>query len=253
MLLPITVLQKRLLKNMESDVVVSVSNVFKNFGRLKVLNDISFELKRGKITCVLGASGCGKTTLLKIVAGLEKATQGEVITKLKLPGKAVGYMSQEDSLLPWKTAEQNVLFGMELTGTRNHRQAMRMLKLVKLARFFRFYPSQLSGGQRQRVNLARMLAVSPQLLLLDEPLSALDLVVKNDLVKVIRNYVHEKKATALMITHSVEEALAMADQILILSARPAVITAKIDVLDERRNELFSAVKEQLEEAILEKK
>jgi len=245
--------QRRLSKNMENDVVVSVSHVSKNFDRLKVLNDISLELKRGKITCVLGGSGCGKTTLLKIIAGLEKATKGDIITDLQLPGKTVGYMSQEDSLLPWKTAEQNVSFAMELTGAKNHRQAMKMLKLVKLARFFRFYPKQLSGGQRQRVSLARMLAVSPQLLLLDEPLSALDLVVKNDLVKVIRNYVQEKNATALMITHSVEEAIAIADQILILSTRPAIITAKIDVSDIRRNELFSSVKKQLEEAILEKK
>ena len=238
---------------MENNVVVSVSHVSKNFDRLKVLNDISFDLKRGKITCVLGGSGCGKTTLLKIIAGLEKASKGEIITDLKLPGKAIGYMSQEDSLLPWKTAEQNVLFAMELTGTKNHRQAMRMLKLVKLSRFFRYYPSQLSGGQRQRISLARMLAVSPQLLLLDEPLSALDLVVKNDLVKIIRNYVQENSATALMITHSVEEAIAIADQILILSTRPAVITAQIDVSDAKRNELFSSVKKQLEEAILEKK
>lgn len=238
---------------MVNDVVVAVSHVSKNFDRLKVLNDISLELKRGKITCVLGGSGCGKTTLLKIISGLEKATKGEVITELKLPGRVVGYMSQEDSLLPWKTAEQNVLFAMELTGTKNHRQAMKMLKLVKLARFFRYYPSQLSGGQRQRVSLARMLAGSPQLLLLDEPLSALDLVVKNDLVKVIRNYVQERKATALMITHSVEEAIAMADQILILSTRPTEITAQIEVSDKQRNELFSLVKKQLEAAILEKK
>ena len=98
-----------------------------------------------------------------------------------------------------------------------------------------------------------MLAVSPQLLLLDEPLSALDLVVKNDLTKVIRNYVHENNATALMITHSVEEAIAIADQILILSARPASIAAKIDVSDTQRNELFPTVKKQLEKAILEKK
>ena len=238
---------------MENNAVVAASHISKSFGRLRVLDDISFELKRGKITCVLGSSGCGKTTLLKIVGGLEKASKGNVITELELPGKSVGYMSQEDSLLPWKTAEQNVLFAMELTGLKNHRQAMKMLKSVKLARFFRFYPSQLSGGQRQRVSLARMLASSPQLLLLDEPLSALDLVVKNDLVSVIQNYVREKNAAALMITHSIEEALAISDQILILSPRPASITARIDVSDTQRNELFSFVKRQLEEAIGEKK
>ena len=238
---------------MEDSIVVSVSHVSKNFDNLKVLNDISFNLIQGKITCVLGGSGCGKTTLLKIIAGLEKATKGDITTNLILPGKAVGYMSQEDSLLPWKTAEQNVSFAMELVGMKNHRQAMKMLKLVKLARFFRFYPKQLSGGQRQRVSLARMLSVSPQLLLLDEPLSALDIVVKNDLVKIIRNYVQEKNATALMITHSVEEAVSIADQILILSSRPASVVSKIEINDKQRNELFSLVKKQLEAAIMEKK
>ena len=238
---------------MESDVVVSVCHISKNFDRLNVLKDVSLDLKKGEITCILGGSGCGKTTLLKIIAGLEKATAGEIITKLQLPGKAVGYMSQEDSLLPWKTAEQNVSFAMELIGVKDHKQAMKMLNAVKLARFFRFYPSQLSGGQRQRVSLARMLAVSPQLLLLDEPLSALDLVVKNDLVKVIQKYVKEKNAAALMITHSVEEALSIADRILILSSRPASIVSRIEVDDKQRNELFSSVKKQLEEAILKKK
>lgn len=238
---------------MEDSIVVSVSHVSKNFDNLKVLDDISFNLIQGKITCVLGGSGCGKTTLLKIIAGLEKATKGDILTHLQLPGKAVGYMSQEDSLLPWKTAEQNVLFAMELVGMKSHRQAMKMLKLVKLARFFRYYPSQLSGGQRQRVSLARMLSVSPKVLLLDEPLSALDIVVKNDLVKIIRNYVQEKNTTALMITHSVEEAVSIADQILILSSRPASIFTKIEINDKQRNELFSLVKKQLEEAIMEKK
>lgn len=238
---------------MVDNVLVSVNNITKKFGRLEVLNDISFDLLNGQITCVLGASGCGKTTLLKIIAGLESASKGHIKTNLQLPGRAVGYMSQEDSLLPWKTAEQNVLFALELIGTKSHRQAMKMLKLVKLSRFFRFYPAQLSGGQKQRVSLARMLAVSPQLLLLDEPLSALDLVVKNDLVKIIRDYVQEKNATALMITHSVEEALSVADQILILSNRPARITARISISDDTRNELFSTVKQALEQAISEKK
>lgn len=238
---------------MENDIVVSVYHVSKNFDHLKVLSDVSLNLKKGKITCILGGSGCGKTTLLKIIAGLEKATKGDITTNLILPSKAVGYMSQEDSLLPWKTAEQNVSFAMELVGLKNHRQAMRMLKLVKLARFFRFYPKQLSGGQRQRVSLARMLSVSPQLLLLDEPLSALDIVVKNDLVKIIRNYVQEKNATALMITHSVEEAVSIADQILILSSRPASVVSIIEINDKQRNELFSLVKKQLEAAIMEKK
>lgn len=238
---------------MDNNVLVSVQNISKNFDKLKVLDDISLELKEGHITCILGSSGCGKTTLLKIIAGLEKATKGHVKSSLKLPGKDVGYMSQEDSLLPWKTAEQNVLFALELLGTKKHRQAMKMLRLVHLTHFSRYYPNELSGGQRQRVSLARMLALLPKLLLLDEPLSALDVVIKNDLTKIIRNYVLEQKATALMITHSIEEALLMADTILILSPRPACITDIIEITDNNRNEAFARVKSALEKACKEKK
>ena len=233
--------------------VINAEHITKSFNRLKVLEDVSLSLKKGKITCVLGPSGCGKSTLLKIIAGLETPTKGNIVTDITLPGKAVGYMSQEDSLLPWKTAEQNVSLAMELVGIKNHRQAMKMLRLVHLARFFRFYPAELSGGQRQRVSLARMLSVTPKLLLLDEPFSALDIVVKNELAEIIRNYVSEQQATALMITHSVEEALLIADKVVILSPRPARITEIIEVQDKERNNLFAKVKTSLEKSIMEKK
>ncbi len=239
---------------MENNIsVVTVKNITKNFNRLKVLDDVSLSLDKGKITCVLGPSGCGKSTLLKIIAGLETPSKGKIVADISLPGKAVGYMSQEDSLLPWKTAEQNVSLAMELIGVKNHRQAMKMLKLVHLARFFRFYPAELSGGQRQRVSLARMLSIVPQLLLLDEPFSALDIVVKNELAQIIRNYVLEHQAAALMITHSVEEALLLADRIVILSPRPACVTEVIDVQDSKRDNLFAKVKTALEKSISEKK
>lgn len=238
---------------MENNILISAENISKSFKKLKVLDNISLDLYQGKITCILGSSGCGKTTLLKIIAGLEKASKGKIISSLTLPGKEVGYMSQEDSLLPWKTAEQNVLFALELIGIKNHRQAMKMLRLVHLNHFSRYYPHELSGGQRQRVSLARMLALSPKLLLLDEPLSALDIVIKSDLVQIIRNYVITNQATALMITHSIEEALMVADTILIFSPRPACITDRIEINDSERNKAFAHVKEALENAIRERK
>ncbi len=239
---------------MESNFLVTAQHITKNYGKLKVLDDITLKLQAGKITCVLGSSGCGKTTLLKILGGLETPTNGTISSNFSLPGKSVGYMSQENSLLPWKTAEQNVLFAMELVGAKkNHRQAMKMLRKVRLSRFFRYYPVELSGGQKQRVALARMLAVSPTLLLLDEPFSALDMVVKNDLAQIIRNYVKETQAAAFMITHSIEEALIIADTVLILTSRPARIADKIEITDKERNNIFSKIKLSLEKTILEKK
>lgn len=239
---------------MESNLLIKASHIVKNYGRLKVLDDISLNLQAGKITCILGSSGCGKTTLLKILGGMEEQTSGSISSDISIPGKSVGYMSQEDSLLPWKTAEQNVLFAMELVGAKkNHRHAMKMLKKVQLSRFFKYYPTELSGGQRQRVALARTLAVSPKLLLLDEPFSALDMVVKNDLAHIIRDYVKETQATAFMITHSIEEVLLIADTVLILTSRPAHIADRIDITDKERDNIFAKIKQSLEKTISEKK
>lgn len=234
---------------MTSNILISATNISKNFGKLKVLDDISLSLSAGEITCVLGGSGCGKTTLLKILSGLEKPSVGNVISKIDLPGKFVGYMSQEDSLLPWKTAIENVAFASELLDKKDIRHALKMLKLVNISRFHSYYPAELSGGQKQRVNLARMLAISPKVLFLDEPLSALDIVVKNDLTQVIRNYVKDNEASALMITHSIEEALLLADRIIILSTLPAHISAEYKIKDNQRESMFSTIKNELEKAI----
>ncbi len=233
--------------------ILSAENISKRYGNLHVLDDISLELKPKEITCILGASGCGKTTLLKILAGLEKQSKGKIISDIQLPGSSVGYMSQEDSLLPWKTALQNVAFALELLKMPDNNKAMKMLQSVHLSRFHNYYPAELSGGQKQRINLARMLVLNPKILFLDEPLSALDILVKNDLAAIIKQYVRDTNSSALMITHSIEEALLLADKIIILTTIPAHIFKTIEVKDSKRETLYAEVKKSFEQAVKESK
>lgn len=238
---------------MSNKSILSAENISKRYGNLHVLDDISLDLKPKEITCILGASGCGKTTLLKILAGLEKQSKGKIISDIQLPGSSVGYMSQEDSLLPWKTALQNVAFALELLKIPDNNKAMKMLQSVHLSRFHNYYPAELSGGQKQRINLARMLVLNPKILFLDEPLSALDILVKNDLVAIIKQYVRDTNSSALMITHSIEEALLLADKIIILTTIPARIFKTIEVKDSKRETLYAEVKQSFEEAVKESK
>ena len=236
---------------MGNEVLLSAKNIFKQYNRLQVLDDISLTLKKGEIICVLGASGCGKTTLLKILAGLETQSKGQVKSDIQLPGPSVGYMSQEESLLPWKTALQNVAFSLDLLGISDNKKALKMLQSVHLSRFHHYYPAQLSGGQKQRINLARMLVLEPKILFLDEPLSALDILVKNDLAKIIKEYVQNSGAAAFMITHSIEEALLLADKIIILTTLPARIYREINIKESQREDLYAKVKGLFEEAVQE--
>ena len=238
---------------MSNKSILSAENISKRYGNLHVLDDISLDLKPQEITCILGASGCGKSTLLKILAGLEKQSKGKITSDIQLPGSSVGYMSQEDSLLPWKTALQNVAFALELLKMPDNNKTMKMLQSVHLSRFHNYYPAELSGGQKQRINLARMLVLNPKILFLDEPLSALDILVKNDLVAIIKQYVRDTNSSALMITHSIEEALLLADKIIILTTIPARIFKTIEVKDSKRETLYAEVKQSFEEAVKESK
>src|SRR5579863_8466050 len=159
---------------------LAVQSLDKRFGDLEALRQISFEAAAGTFVSIVGPSGCGKTTFLRIVAGLERASSGEVRIDGRLvtrPGSDRGFVFQQDSLLPWRTALANTMIGPELAGTNGKRErdrALQLLKLVGLNGFEHYFPRQLSGGMRQRVNLARALAVDPEILLMDEPFSALD-------------------------------------------------------------------------------
>lgn len=211
----------------------SISKHFPQKGRdhLAVLDAVSLTLRRGEILCILGASGCGKTTLLNILAGLETPSSGTVETDLARPGPQIGYMTQDTPLLPWRTVADNVALGMEFH--RADPQTIRertahYLEQVRLSAFSGHWPHQLSGGMRQRVALARTLALHPALLLLDEPLGSLDISGRRRLSRIIKDYVKEKNAGAVVVTHSVEEAVFLADRIIILSDRPSSVAASFD-------------------------
>lgn len=200
-------------------------SVQKNFGRFAALQDVSLAAARGAFVCVLGPSGCGKTTLLRVVAGLERPESGRVVidgrevTRLPVSRRNVGIVFQSYALFPNLTAAQNVAYG--LTSLRTDRETVRtrvqeLLRLVGLLGMESKYPGQLSGGQQQRVALARAMALSPSLLLLDEPLSALDAQVRIALRGEVKQLQRRLGVTTLMVTHDQEEALTMADRILVM-------------------------------------
>jgi len=207
------------------DLYLAVEEVTKRFGDLTAVEAVSFHVGRGDFICILGPSGCGKTTLLRIVAGLESLDGGRVciegrdVSRLPVSKRNVGIVFQSYALFPNLTARQNIAYGLKSRGWSRDRTRQRvdeLLDLVGLRGLGRQHPARLSGGQQQRVALARALAVSPDLLLLDEPLSALDARVRAMLRAEIRQLQQRLGVTTIMVTHDQDEALTMADRILVL-------------------------------------
>jgi NitT/TauT family transport system ATP-binding protein len=216
-------------------VKLSINGLTKHFGDLEVLRDISVDVHRGQFISIVGPSGCGKTTLLRIIGGLEQAEGGEArldSRKIEGPGKDRGFVFQQDNLLPWRNVLSNTEIGPEISGERNATQRSRMmelLKLVGLAGFEHFYPRQLSGGMRQRVNLARALAIDPDLLLMDEPFSALDAQTREIMQTELMRIWEEGRKTVLFVTHQIDEAVYLSDRVLVLARRPGRIQEIVDI------------------------
>lgn len=202
----------------------------------RALENVSFDVDDGEFVSLVGPSGCGKTTILSLVAGLISPSSGEILVGGKsvsaIGRGSVGYMLQRDHLFEWRTIRENVLLGPEIRkkrGTETEAYADALLRKYGLYEFRNHYPSQLSGGMRQRVALIRTLALRPNVLLLDEPFSALDfqtrLAVCDDVYAIIR----EERKTALLVTHDISEAVSMSDRIVVLSPRPAVVKCDFKV------------------------
>ena len=212
-------------KENNRDTFLEVKHVTKTFGRFVALEDVSIEVYPGELVCILGPSGCGKTTLLRVIAGLEEQNVGQVflkgkdISRMPTSQRECGIVFQSYALFPNLTATQNVSYGLKGSKFEKGKKAARtqeMLELVDLGEIGKKYPAQLSGGQQQRVALARALAPSPAMLLLDEPLSALDAQVRVYLRSEIRELQQRLQITTIMVTHDQEEALTMADRIILM-------------------------------------
>lgn len=204
-------------------------------GQVQALDRLNLSVGEGEFVAVLGPSGCGKSTLLKIVSGLLAPSSGEVTLNGKVvrgPQSEVGIVFQQPTLLPWKTVLDNVLVPIRVLGKSSadyHDKAMGLLELTGLTDFASHYPNELSGGMQQRVGIARGLINDPQLLLMDEPFSALDAMTRERMAAELQTIWLEARKAVLFITHSIQEAVLLADRIIVLSERPGRVVEVLDV------------------------
>ncbi len=197
-------------------------------GETTAVDKLNFTVENGQFVSVIGPSGCGKTTILSLAAGLLKPSDGEVVRG----GGECGYMLQRDALFPWRTVEQNIFLPLEVKKRNTPEKREKALDLAKkygLKDFLKKTPSQLSGGMRQRVALIRTLAAEPEILLLDEPFSALDYQTRLEVCDDVQGIIKSEKKTALLVTHDISEAIALSDRVVVLSARPARVVAVHDI------------------------
>lgn len=214
---------------------LTVQRLTKKFGELTALEDVSFSVEDGEFVCVIGPSGCGKTTLLRIIAGLMPPTDGDVILdnkKIQGPGRDRGFVLQEYVLFPWRSVEKNIEFGLELRGVDKEERAelvRRYVDMVKLRGFEYVYPKELSGGMQQRVAIARALVNDPKIILMDEPFGALDAQTRNLMQEELLRIWGRAGKTIVFVTHNVDEAVFLADRIVVLTARPAKVKQIVSV------------------------
>lgn len=225
-------------RTMNNSTYIKVNNLRKNYiqnskEELSVLNDISFEVFKGEVVCIIGSSGCGKSTLLRTMAGLDAEYEGEVLIEdklIKAPDKKRGFVYQEARLFPWLTVEDNIKFVIhEGTEEEKQKRVQHIISLVDLDGAEKMYPKELSGGMAQRVNIARALVNEPEILFLDEPFGALDALTRMQLQNELLKIRTKLKNTMLLVTHDIDEAVYLADKIIVLGNRPAKILDIISV------------------------
>lgn len=238
---------------------IQLQQVHKSFHTLQVLSDVNLQIEQGEFAAIVGPSGCGKSTVLRMVAGLETSDTGTVLANgqvVREPSPDRMMIFQEHALFPWSTVEENVGLGLELAGVskqERRRRVNEILNKVGLEGFNLYYPNQLSGGMRQRVSIARALVMDPDVLLLDEPYGALDamtrLTMQNELLKLWQG----SGKTMLLITHDIDEAIYLADRIIVMSARPGRVVQTFDLhipRPRKRNEVrFAQLRQQIMEIL----
>lgn len=218
-------------------IIKNVSRTFAAKGiMIQALDNVNLEVKDEEFICILGPSGCGKTTLLRVIAGLDKPTSGEILldgARIENPGQERGMVFQDYSLFPWRTVIDNIAFGLEVMGVdreKRYERAREYLKLLDLEKFENSYPYELSGGMRQRIAIVRAIINNPKLLLMDEPFGALDAQTRNVMQAELLRIWEKKHKTILFITHSVDEAVYLADRIVVMSGRPGTVKEIFNVV-----------------------
>ena len=223
----------------ERNIKVKIDNVKKIYnsrnGEMIALNGVSLDIYENEFICVVGPSGCGKSTLLNIIAGLLEPSSGKVYCAGKEvvgTGTERGVVFQQYALFPWMTVKKNVMFGLNLQGIKGaeaEEKAMKYIKMVQLEDFLDHYPKELSGGMKQRVAIARAYAVNPSVLLMDEPFGALDAQTRTQLQSELLETWEKERKTCFFITHDVDEAIILAQKVIIMSARPGRIKEIVDI------------------------
>ncbi|MEA2571046.1 MAG: NitT/TauT family transport system ATP-binding protein [Acidobacteriota bacterium] len=212
---------------------VAIRNINMRFGEMPVLDDVSLEVRDGEFVCILGPSGCGKSTLLNIVGGFVKATSGHVTIdgeQVTQPDPRRIFVFQERGVFPWLTVEGNIGFGLFRLGEEEKRNRIAYyVQLVGLRGFEHAYPRELSGGMKQRLEVARALAVNPDVLYLDEPFGALDSITRLQMRRELLRIWQTERKTVLFVTHDIEESVQLADRVVVMSQRPAHIQRIVDI------------------------
>ena len=225
---------------MQEDIILSLKNVSKSFAKVEndsvtnALHDINLSLKKGEFVSLVGPSGCGKSTILRLVAGLIFPTQGQVMTdgkKIEKPGPDRGMVFQNPTLFPWLTVKNNIAFSLSVRKDLkpDDKRIERMINMIGLENFKDDYPGQLSGGMAQRVALVRSLIADPTILLLDEPLGALDAFTRMNIQDEILKIWQEKKQLILMVTHDIDEAIYMSTRVIVMTPNPGKIRDDITI------------------------
>jgi len=249
-------------KNFSHITVRGVNKVFKSTDREVVaLKDINLEIPQGQFVCLLGPSGCGKSTLLNAIAGFSLPSSGEITADSRIvtgPGPERGMVFQEYALFPWMTVEKNIAFGLEIKGMSKgeiDQTVSKLLSMLSLSDFRHRFPKDLSGGMRQRVAIARVLALDSPIMLMDEPFGALDALTRRNLQDELLRIWAELKKTIIFVTHSIEEAIYMADRIVVMTYRPGTVKRDIMVdlprLRDPSSSEFNALKRELGMLVME--